>query len=188
MNVYEKCPVLESKRFLLRFVQKEDCDDLLKVYSDLQAVPLFNGDNCHGDDFHYSTRERMMQAIDFWIFSYNNQYFVRWSIIEKKNGEIVGTVELFQREALNGKGTTALLRLDLRSDYEQADILKELLVLLHKPACEMFDSVSVTTKAAPVACIRRKVLEELEYQESSVWLTGDDGTRYGHYYVCGLHA
>ena len=69
MNVYENCPVLESERFLLRLVQKEDCKDLLKVYSDRQAIPLFNSDNCHGDLFDYQTEERMMQAIDFWIFS-----------------------------------------------------------------------------------------------------------------------
>lgn len=58
MNVYEKCPVLESENFLLRKVCLEDSDDLLKVYSDEKAVPFFNGDNCHGDDFLlYNYRE-----------------------------------------------------------------------------------------------------------------------------------
>ena len=40
MNVYEKCPVLESENFLLRKVCLEDSDDLLKVYSDEKAVPF----------------------------------------------------------------------------------------------------------------------------------------------------
>ena len=188
MNVYEKCPVLENERFLLRFVQKEDCSDLLKVYSDIQAVPLFNSDNCHGDDFHYQTQEQMMKAIDFWIFSYNSRYFVRWTIVDKATGEAVGTVELFQREALEGNGATALLRLDLLSDYEQENVLKELLSLLHEPACQWFDCGSVTTKAAPLASVRRKALCELGYQESSLLLTGDDGTCYGSYFVRGMNA
>lgn len=188
MNVYEKCPVMESEHFLLRMVEKGDCSDLLKVYSDMQAVPLFNSDNCHGDDFHYQTSERMMKAIDFWIFSYNNRYFVRWSIIDKAVGNVIGTVELFQREALEGRGATALLRLDLRSDYEQENLLKELLSLLHEPACRWFDCESVTTKAAPVASVRRKALCELGYQESRHFLTGDDGTRYDGYFVCDRNA
>ena len=72
MNVYEKCPVLESENFLLRKVCLEDSDDLLKVYSDEKAVPFFNGDNCHGDDFYYTTIERMQEAVKFWLWSYDN--------------------------------------------------------------------------------------------------------------------
>lgn len=34
MNIYDSCPTFESKEFLLRFVKVEDCDDLLRVYSD----------------------------------------------------------------------------------------------------------------------------------------------------------
>ena len=56
-NVYEECPILENDRFLLRFVTKEDATDLLKVYSDKNALPFFNSDNCHGDNFYYSTKE-----------------------------------------------------------------------------------------------------------------------------------
>ena len=188
MNVYENCPVLESRRFLLRPVQKEDCADLLKVYSDVRSVPIFNSDNCHGDDFYYQTEARMMQAIEFWIFSYQNRYFVRWSIIEKKTGEAIGTVELFTREGLAEDRYTALLRLDLRSDFEQPDELRELFSMLHEPACELFESETVTTKAAPVAAVRRDVLCELGYQESPHLLSGDDGTQYGGYFVCTRHA
>lgn len=41
MNIYESCPVLENEKFLLRLVNYEDCDDLLKVYSDKNALPDF---------------------------------------------------------------------------------------------------------------------------------------------------
>ena len=59
MNIYEECPVLENDLFLLRMVEENDVKDLLKVYSDIKAVPLFNSDNCHGDNFYYETIERM---------------------------------------------------------------------------------------------------------------------------------
>ena len=53
MNIYEHCPEIAGERFCLRFVREADCDDLLRVYSDPAAVPLFNIDNCGGDDFNY---------------------------------------------------------------------------------------------------------------------------------------
>ena len=84
MNIYENCPVLENEDFTIRLFQKEDCDDLLKVYSDKNALPFFNSDNCDGDNFYYSTKERMKEAIDFWTISYKNGWFTRLSIIDKK--------------------------------------------------------------------------------------------------------
>lgn len=184
MDVYEKCPELKNDRLMIRMVEKKDCADLLKVYNDPLAVPLFNSDNCNGDDFHYQTMERMMQAIDFWIFSYNHRYFVRWSIIDRQTGEAIGTVELFQRKALDGTSMTGLLRLDLRSDYERADALENLLNMIMEPACEWFDCTSITTKAVPKAEIRRTVLTGLGFIQSAVPLLGNDGTCYDDYFVC----
>ena len=80
MNIYESCPVLESEKYIIRLFKDEDCDDLLKVYSDRNALPFFNSDNCDGDNFYYSTKERMAEAIDFWHMSYENGWFVRLSI------------------------------------------------------------------------------------------------------------
>ena len=98
MDVYKNFPVLESENFIIREVRISDAYDLLQVYSDEKAVPFFNGDNCHGDDFHYTTKERMSEAIKFWQFSYDNGYFVRWSIVDKRIDAAVGTIELFQRD------------------------------------------------------------------------------------------
>ena len=58
MNIYETCPTLESERFILRLVEECDCDDLLTVYGDKNALPFFNSDNCDGDNFYYPTKAR----------------------------------------------------------------------------------------------------------------------------------
>lgn len=65
MNVYDTCPILESEKFILRLFHDDDCDDLLTVYSDKNALPFFNSDNCDGDNFYYSTIEKMRDAISF---------------------------------------------------------------------------------------------------------------------------
>lgn len=46
-------PRLQNDKFVLRLVRDDDLNDLLRIYSDEKSVPLFNGDNCYGDDFHY---------------------------------------------------------------------------------------------------------------------------------------
>ena len=35
MNIYKTCPDVHNERFRLRLVTQEDCEDLLKVYSDV---------------------------------------------------------------------------------------------------------------------------------------------------------
>jgi hypothetical protein len=40
ISVYEKCPKFESDRFLIRFVESTDTNDLLEVYSDKNALPF----------------------------------------------------------------------------------------------------------------------------------------------------
>ena len=49
--VYEEVSVFENDDYLLRFVTVDDAKDLLKVYGDKNALPYFNSDNCHGDNF-----------------------------------------------------------------------------------------------------------------------------------------
>ena len=83
-NIFEQCPVLENERWLMRFVKEEDADDLLLVYGDKQALPFFNSDNCHEDNFYYDTKEKMDGAIRFWLDSYRDKWFVRLAIVDKK--------------------------------------------------------------------------------------------------------
>lgn len=183
-DVYTQIPMMENDGFLLRAIDGErDAEDLLKVYSDEKAVPLFNSDNCHGDDFHYETLERMKKAIKFWQFSYENRYFVRWAIVDKCSGEAVGTIELFNRSAEDYFHNCGLLRLDLRSDHETGNCIHSILSLLVPNVKEMFFCDKIATKAIAPAHERIHVLENLGFCLSDECVVGQDGTRYGSYYV-----
>ena len=46
-DVYEDCPSFENDRFSLRLSRLDDASDLVSVYSDKNALPFFNSDNCH---------------------------------------------------------------------------------------------------------------------------------------------
>lgn len=182
-DVYELCPLFEGERFLVRPVRREDCADLLAVYSDEQAVLLFNSDNCHGDDFHYTTMRRMESAIDFWLYSYANRYFVRWVIVDKLHGKAIGTIELFNRQAEDWFTDCGLLRLDLRSDYERTGRIREILDLILPQAYDLFGCGMIATKALPQAKERILALEELGFAAREEKLIGHDGTQYGDYFA-----
>ena len=114
-DVYTHCPTLTGLTLTLRPVAMEDAEALLRVYGDETRIPFFNSDNCHGDNFHYATLERMRQAIRFWLDSYAHRYFVRWTVTAA--GTPVGTVECFHRVAEDAYGGCALLRIDLRGGH-----------------------------------------------------------------------
>ena len=231
MNPYKNCPVYENENYLLRLVEVSDAQDLLLVYSDEKAVPYFNSDNCHGDDFHYTTPERMESAVGFWRTAYEQNAFVRWTIIDKRThrangtvienacttsvgsasnavtgnagtattraatagaatagaataGAAVGTIELFNRQARDFYHDCGLLRLDLRSDYENADSIREILSLIVPPAFDLFGCNMIATKIPPFAVPRKTAAEAFGFTASEEKLIGgDDNREYGNYYI-----
>ncbi len=182
-NVYKNCPVYENEDYILRMVSQRDKLDLLKVYSDEKAVPFFNSDNCGGDDFYYTTESRMEQAIDYWLFEYNRQGFVRWSIVSKETNETIGTIELFHRDANDYFTNCGLLRLDIRSDYERSNEIIKILGLLIEPAYMLFHCDKIATKAITAATERIIALNSLGFELSNEKLIGHDGTKYDSYFV-----
>ncbi|MBE5963166.1 MAG: GNAT family N-acetyltransferase [Lachnospiraceae bacterium] len=182
-DVYEKCSVIENECWELRLVTEEDAKDLVKVYRDKNALPFFNSDNCHGDNFYYRTEEQMHDVIKGWLWEYARKGFVRFAIIEKRSGEAIGTVELFNRvseDSFNGYG---ILRLDVRSDYEREDVLSPILSLITEPAYTLFSCTMIATKAAIYAVERVEALKKAGFEKTDQCLVGHDGTTYRDYWV-----
>lgn len=183
MNIYESCPVLENEKFLIRLFQNEDGDDLLKVYSDKNALPFFNSDNCDGDNFYYATKERMTDAIGFWKMSYENGWFVRLSIVDKTVSTVIGTVELCLRvseDEFNGMG---ILRVDVRSDYEQENELYDIFSLITPELEKMLGCKGVLTKAPIYAVERIKAIQKVGFTKSEHLLIGKTGYAYDGYWT-----
>ena len=182
-NVYQICPQFENEKYKLRFVSQEDCLDLLKVYSDKKSVPFFNCDNCGGDDFYYTTENRMKEAIDFWFFAYDRKGFVRWTIIDKYKDEAIGTIELFHRNSTDYFTECGLLRLDIRSDYERSEEIENILSGVVKPTFDMFQCNKIATKAISEATERIHALKNMGFLQTNEKLIGHDGTEYSSYLI-----
>lgn len=182
-DVYVECPVLGNEAFLLQRTVMADAQELLEVYSDEKAVPFFNSDNCNGEDFYLTTEERMKEMIRMWRLSYEERGFVRWSIVDKLGGSIIGTIELFHRDAADYFTNCGLLRLDIRSDYEREEEIVRIVSLILEPAFELFRCGKIATKAVPEAAERIKGLKRLGFAAAEEKVIGHDGTRYGDYFV-----
>ncbi|MDD3212867.1 MAG: GNAT family protein [Eubacteriales bacterium] len=157
-DVYVRQPTYENELTLLRPVEAEDARALLQCYSDPHAVPFFNVDNCNGDDFYYTTVERMAEAIAFWNQSYRERVFVRWAVVDQAFGEAVGTVEMFHRIAEDEHNHVGLLRLDLQSRFETRAYIYTLLGLCLRHFYDDFSVERILTKAPPRAVERRAAL------------------------------
>ena len=183
MNIYETCPMLENERFLLRSVKDEDCDDLLKVYSDKNSLPFFNSDNCDGDNFYYATKERMTEALGFWKLSYENGWFARLSIVDKAVSEVIGTVELCLRVSEDEFDHMGILRVDVRSDYEKADALCSIITLITPHIPELLGCKGVITKAPIYAVERIEAIQKAGFTKAEYFLIGKTGYAYDGYWI-----
>ena len=183
MNIYETCPTLESEKFILRLFEDTDCDDLLKVYSDKNALPFFNSDNCDGDNFYYPTKERMREAIGFWQMAYENGWFVRLSIVDKATASVIGTVECCLRVSDDAFDHMGILRIDVRSDYEEEKVLYELFSLITPELYELLGCKGVLTKAPIFAVERIKAIRKAGFTKSEHMLIGKAGFAYDGYWT-----
>lgn len=182
-DVYKICPEFENEKYRMRFIQENDWKDLLEVYSDKKAVPFFNSDNCGGDDFYYTSEERMKEAIKYWFFEYDRKGFVRWSIIDKQKEKVIGTIELFQRNANDYFTKCGLLRLDVKSDYEKASEIEAVLSLIVAPTFDLFQCERIASKVIPETPERIRAFEQSGFLPSKENLIGHDGTEYTNYFV-----
>lgn len=183
MNIYEECPTFQNNNFLLRFIEEADSTDLLEVYSDKNALPFFNSDNCDGDNFYYSTKERMIDATLFWKSAYENKWFVRWSIVDKFISKSIGTIELCHRVSADVFNDAGILRMDVKSDYEKEDVLFNIGSLIISPAFELFECSKIITKAPIYAIERINAIQKLGFVKSEHLLIGKDGYAYNGYWT-----
>lgn len=173
MNVYDECPVLENDKFKIRLMEEADADDLFKVYSDKQALPYFNSDNCNGTNFYCEKIEYVKESIKYWLLEYyENRGFVRFSIVDKQKHQVIGSVEMFRRESKDSYNQCGLLRVDVRSDYEKTESLYEIFSIIVEPFYGLFKCSCIATKGALYAVERIEALKKMNFVKTQEPIKG----------------
>ena len=126
----------------------------------------------------------MKQTIAFWQEEYRKGYYVRWTVWDKNTRHGIGTIELFNRQANDYFTDCGLLRLDLRSDYEYADRITEILSVILPQAFDLFGCRMIATKVPKFAAERKNAVEKMGFALSEEVLVGShNGKIYTDYYV-----
>ena len=155
MDFTETELIFESAHFLLRPVEESDAADLLRCYSDEEAVARMNADNCTST-FLLKTMEEMSDCIRFWQRDGKQTRYIRFAVVDKADNRSIGTCEFFPREKLGPLKKVGIVRLDLMSAYETEGVLSELFSLFHR---EFYSKVCyLMTKAPAAATLRRELL------------------------------
>ncbi len=184
MNIFEHCPILENEKYQVRLIEPKDAVDLWKVYGDKLVLPFFNSDNCHGSNFYCSNLIDMENTIKYWLIEYHEyKGFVRFSILDKQENQVIGTIEMFKREAKDFFTNCGLLRLDLRRDYENQNCIEQILGLITVPFFTWFNCDKIATKAPIFAVERIEALKKAGYLKSEEILIGHDGKQYYDYWI-----
>lgn len=160
MDLLDIEPVFASPHFLLRPVEEKDAADLLRCYSDEEAVARMNADNCTST-FLLKTMEEMTDCIRFWQSDGEQTQYIRFAVVDRGDDRAVGSCELFPREKLGPLKKVGIVRLDLMTAYETEEVLTELFSLLHR---EFYETVRyLTIKAPAAATLRRELLRVWGY-------------------------
>ena len=155
----------------------------IKATLDAKRQSFFNSDNCDGDNFYYATKERMTEAIGFWKMSYENGWFARLSIVDKTVSTVIGTVELCLRVSEDKFNNMGILRVDVRSDYEQENELYGIFSLVTPELEKMLGCKGVLTKAPIYAVERMKAIQKVGFTKSEHFLIGKTGYAYDGYWT-----
>ena len=159
MDIFTICPAYETEHFKIRKLELKDAEELFSCYSDLEAARFFNGDCC-GDDFYYTDINKFRKCVEYWLSRYEAQDFVRWSIQDKERERLIGTIEVCPslKYAVDGR-MMGILRIDLKSEYERLDVLKELMDILLENIYEDFEVSSIIMKIQKDAKERQKLIQ-----------------------------
>ena len=166
MDVFTVCPEYKTEHFKIRKLGAGDAEGLFPCYSDLEAARYFNGDCC-GDDFYYTDKEKFRGCVEYWLSRYEARDFVRWSVLDKETGLLIGTLEVCPslKYAVDGR-KMGILRIDLKSEYERWLVLKELMDVLIWHIYEDFEVASIIMKIQKDAGERQKLIKEYQFVDA----------------------
>ena len=87
-----------------------------------------------------------------WLDAYKNRGFIRYGIIDKNSNKAVGTMEIFGGERGGECTDYGVLRIDVRSEYENEESLAELLKISDSFFFDVNTEMFIT-KAIPEASL-----------------------------------
>ncbi len=175
---------IENSSYKIRVVNKKDLPHLLNIYSNHENLEYINKDDSNGENFYCENIEKLIKKYQFWKYAYENKWFIKLSIISKKENKVIGLIELLYRKSYDSFNDTILIKLDLLLEKEKTEIIKDIFLLLENKILSKTKYSKIATKATSFMKERQRALIELGFKQSNRIMIGlDDNKEYKNYFI-----
>jgi hypothetical protein len=183
-KLFDSNPKIENSKYRIRLVRKKDLKQLLKLYGNKENLKNINVDDCNGDTFYYPTEELLIKKYLFWKHAYENKWFIRQIIFSKIDNKIIGTIEYLKRKGYDSFENAIVIRLDLLLEYENKNVIKEILEFVLAKQLINCNFSKIAIKANEDMEERLLALNEMGFKLSNRKLIGlEDNKQYKNYYI-----
>ena len=178
MISFKKCPVFETEHFHLRQVKMKDAADLVECYGNPTLAVQGSAHGCIVGPGGYGskTKKEMQAFIRFWLDEYRKNMYVRWSVIDRQSGAVIGTIEGGAFD-IPSQGMGVMLMLDLVAPYETNVFVPELLRLVIGQFYSLFGADVLVIYGMPGADVRLRALAAAGFVPVD-WDTEDNENHY----------
>lgn len=96
LEIFRKFPEFESDRLFFRDILHSDAADLFEIYHNKNALK-------YQVISPFRSLAEVKRYVDVVHDGYQNRYFIRWGIVEKASGKLIGLISLHHIEFWNYK-------------------------------------------------------------------------------------
>jgi ribosomal-protein-alanine N-acetyltransferase len=84
-HVFYKFPALETPRLILREINREDCPEIFRLYTDERILTYFGKEP-------FKSEDDAAQWVHMVQFAFMNKQGIRWGLVSKESGKYIGSI------------------------------------------------------------------------------------------------
>jgi Acetyltransferases, including N-acetylases of ribosomal proteins len=157
-SVFTEFPILETKNLILRDMRPEDAEDLYNYFSN-REISKYLG------TYGPQTLESASEAIEYFRNRFRNGKAIRWAIVPKCVGKIVGT---FSYEYFDNNNTLTEIAYELAWDYWREGIMSEVFTSVIPFGFEQISVHRIQATVSPQNIASLTLLKKFGFQEEGL--------------------
>ena len=154
-EVFDKFPVLETERLLLREIKPEDVKEVFGIRSNADVMKYFGKDPLNSED-------EALELIDLTTEAYRKKEGIRWGISFKNSGKLIGSGGIWRilKQHLRGE-----VGYELSQDHWKKGIMSEALAEMIKFSFANMNLHTIEANLDPANIASVKLLEKLGFKK-----------------------
>lgn len=150
---FEKFPVIETERIILRQIHLTDASALYQVLSDPAVTEYY-------DDDPFTDISQAQEQIDSWLLGFERRWALRWGITLKNGGGLIGTCGLYGFHTLHLRAGVGY---ELAQAHWRQGIMSEALAAVCQFGFEVMELNRIQAAVMPGNMASVRLLEKLGF-------------------------